>query len=97
MKSECKVECCSIVNRSFCPHLSTVPIYYSLNRCQTNSCTGKLLRRMQPLKWPKKLSGISHVESGSVVLYLINDMPVVARRSELNLLRLPFGSKLPCV
>ena len=72
-----------------------MPIYYSQYGSQANTGTGVLGCVVQTLKSPKKLVGVSHIKTGTVIVNKICRFIPVLGCAEFYSRFLTFTSKLP--
>lgn len=79
----CKIKRCPFLNLSFSPHLATMPVNNSLNRSQTNTCSGKFSSGMQSLKCAKKFLRMGHIKTSTIVAHKIYILTILFLHSEL--------------
>ena len=67
-----------MIQLGLCPNLSTMTIDDALHECKTDSGSGKFFLAMQPLENPEKFTVMPHVETGTVVFYIVDRLALRA-------------------
>lgn len=69
----------------------------ALHRCQANTVPGELFCTVKALKWGEQFGSVIHIETGTVILYVINRLFIFGERPEADMGMMRLSGIFPSV
>ncbi len=85
----------SLIKHSFSPDDASMTMHNALHGRQSDACALEFNGSMEALKGTEWLTGISHIESRTIITDEISGVAILLFSTEGDLCRLPLRSKLP--
>jgi hypothetical protein len=94
---QCEIDRGSPIHKAFGPNSAAVPVNDSLNRCQADPGTGKLIGGVKALKSAEETGSVGLIEAGAIVADKEHPIAIGRRFTEFDFRLFSFRRKFPGV